>query len=201
MGLGGIDGAALCRTVIGAAAAGALALAVTAAIAKPPDCTAGSDCPRFGLTPDEALAKAEADRARMIADDLFRTAQRADRQLLNKYPDEAARRRAKLEEVEIVLPKLRLARARLDELLAQRKHLDDEAEFYLGKPLPPALRRSVDASDASLTAMADVFRGLEADIAFIVARHEADVARLRQLWAGAAPGSLGLLAAAAPARR
>jgi hypothetical protein len=196
-----IVGAALCRTVIAALAGFALAFFDAGAIAKPPECTAGSNCPRFGLTPDEALAKAEAERASMIADDLFRTAQRADRQLLNKYADEAARQRAKLEEVEIVLPKLRLARARLDELLAQRKHLDDEAEFYLGKPLPPTLRRSVDASDASLTAMADVFRGLEADIAFIVARHDADLARLRQLWAGAAPGSLGLLASAAPARR
>ena len=78
------------RQAIGAALlASAIAAAPGASSAKPPDCAPGSgkdavDCPRFALTPDEAAAKAEAERARAIADDLQRSAQRADRQLLDR---------------------------------------------------------------------------------------------------------------------
>ena len=85
-------------------------------------------------------------------------------------------------------------KTRLGQLIAERKPLDDEAKFYVGKPLPPTLKHQVDDSDGAFLALTEVFRGLEAKVRDTGARHDIERERLRKLWAGAAPGSMGLLA-------
>ncbi len=120
-------------------------------------------------------------------------ARRADWQLLDKYPDEAAHRNAEGAELEVVTRYIAQSMNRLDELKVRRKHLAEEAEFYKGKALPPDLQRAIDASDASSTALRDVFRGLEMDVAHIVAKYDHERDHLRKLWAGAPAGSIGFL--------
>jgi len=146
-----------------------------------------------GPTPSEAVASAEAARVAAIAADVQLAAERADLQLLGRFRDEGIHRKAQIVELEGVIIHIRQAMERFGELKAQRKPLEDQAEFYKGKPLPPALQRAIDASDALFAAQTDVFRGLQGDVAEVVARYGNELDRLRKLWGGARPGSMGLL--------
>ncbi|MEO5845639.1 MAG: hypothetical protein ABIQ33_12450 [Caldimonas sp.] len=128
-----------------------------------------------------------------------RRAERGDHQLLYIYRDATAYRKLKAADLDVVRGHLHQAGLRLSELLVKRKALDQQAEFHNGKPLPADLQEQVDESDASLTASAYVFRGLEQDIALIVAKYERPRARLEKLWAGAPLGSMGLYDPGAPA--
>jgi hypothetical protein len=147
-----------------------------------------------GPTPAEAAASAEEARAAAIQVELKKEAARADRQLLNRFPDEASHRQAQRAELESVARNIDRAKTRLDQLIAERKPLDEEAKFYVGKHLAPALKRSIDASDASFNALADVFHDLEQRVVEIVAKYGNERERLRKLWAGAPLGSMGPLA-------
>jgi hypothetical protein len=146
-----------------------------------------------GPTPAEVAASAAKARQDAIDADAAKEAQREDRQLLGKYPDDAALRKARAAELEPVIGNIRRAKTRLDQLLVERKPINEEAKFYAGKTLPPALKRSVDASDAAFAAQADLFRGLQQQVEGIVAKYDREGERLRKLWAGAPPGSMGSL--------
>jgi len=147
--------------------------------------------PAQALSPGEALACAEYARLATIVQDCWHAAVRDDRRRVERYPDEATHRKAEAAELALVLVKLRAPNARLAELLAKRRTLDAEAEFYKGKPLPRELQREIDASDASLQALRDVFRGLDGEVVNIVERYADERGHLRKLWDGAAPGSIG----------
>ncbi len=114
-----------------------------------------------------------------------RAAAKADRQLLGKFPDEAAHRQLYLSKLDGVNSNIRFSAARFAELVVQRKPLNDEAAFYSGKPLPLTLQRKIEASDASFNALTDVFNGLRAEVATIEATRTAELEQLRKLWAGA----------------
>ncbi len=147
-------------------------------------------------TPAQAAASAEADRQAEIEEAGRQAARRADRQLRDKYPDQASHRRAHHNELLEVSRMLRGPTARYRELVEQRKPLDVQAAFYVGKPLPLELKRKFDANEAAFAALVDVFRGLQLEVAAIDAQFGNERARLSRLWAGAPPGSMGPLPAA-----
>ncbi len=147
--------------------------------------------PRSALSPAQELACAELDRWLSIADDCRRSAARDDRRWLARFPSEQAHRKAEAGEIETVVVKLRAPNARLAELLAQHKVLREKAEFY-PRGLPPDLLRDVQANDASLLAVRDVFRVLELEIAGIVDKYADERTHLRKLWDGAEPGTIGV---------
>jgi len=82
-------------------------------------------------------------------------------------------------------------RANADAWTAADLPLLDEAEFYVGKPLPSKLKLALDANDASLEAQKSLVQNQQAEIVRINALYDAELARLRKLWAGAPAGSLG----------
>jgi hypothetical protein len=187
--------------VIGVLASAALVVAAELAFAKAGDCNgpvrqgaarSDRDCDRATPTAADAAASAEASRSAAIAASAKRRAERADYQLLYIYPNEASYRKLRAADLEIVIGHLQQAMVRLDELRVKRKRLDEKAEFYKGKPLPPDLQLEMDQSEAAFTASAYVFGGLEEDVAYIVAKYERPRARLEKLWAGAPLGSMGL---------
>jgi hypothetical protein len=122
---------------------------------------------------------------------------RRDRNLMQRFPDEAAHRKAR----EKALDELRIAAKksaeRIEKLLKDRKKLDDDRYFYenekVKKPLPPSLRQDIDANDAALAAQRALAQGQEAEAERITANYDAELVRLRKLWGGALPGSLGPL--------
>jgi hypothetical protein len=152
------------------------------------------------LTAEERAEAESRDRARALERAAQADAVRRDRNLTARYPDEARHQAARLAALNTVQLAMRATEARLRELAAERKPLRDEAEFYEGKALPPKLKAAMDANDASVEAQRSAAASQEAELGRINKLYDAELERLRQLWAGAAPGSLGPLPAVPAAR-
>lgn len=115
---------------------------------------------------------------------------RRDRSLMSRYPNEAAHRRARDAALEIVRSSMRISESRIKTLTAERKPLQDETQFYAGKQVPAKLKSQIDANDAALTAQRSLMQDQEAEVGRIDGLYDAELARLKKLWAGAPPGSL-----------
>lgn len=127
---------------------------------------------------------------------------RRDRNLLARFPNEAAHQKARTAALDDTRKALRLSESRLALLAKERKPLVDEAEFYVGRVLPPLLKQQLDANDAATDAQKNLMQNQQAELLRIDTRYDLELERLRQLWSGAHPGSLGALprveAASAP---
>lgn len=143
----------------------------------------------------EERAEYEA-RERKLAEERNALAEagRRDRNMLSRYPDEAAHQRAREAALDTVRLAIRASELRLRELALERRPLMSEAEFYEGRQLPPKLKQALDANDAAADAQRDASRNQEAELGRVMRFYDAELARLRRLWAGATPGSMGPLA-------
>jgi hypothetical protein len=146
------------------------------------------------LTADERAEVEARERAAAEVRAAQADAVRRDRNLRARYPNEAAHNRAREAAADTVRLAMKATEIRLRELATERKPLRDEAEFYVGKTLPPKLRAAIDANDAAVDAQRAAATNQEAELVRINRLYDAELARLRQLWAGAPPGSLGPLA-------
>jgi len=148
---------------------------------------------------ERAEAEAREQRlatARQAQQDLARR----DRSLVQRYPNEAAHAKAREAALEPARVGLRASEQRVKELALERKPLLTEAEFYVGKALPLELKLKLDGNDAAVEAQRAFMQNQQAEMRRINAGFDAELVRLKKLWAGATPGSLGPLdTAAAPA--
>jgi hypothetical protein len=145
------------------------------------------------LTADER-ADAEAREREATAERVARQdAARRDRNLMARFPNDAAHRKAREAALDDVRNSVRISEARVKLLTLERKPLLDESEFYVGKPLPPKLKAALDANDASLAAQRTLIQNQEVEVSRINALYDSELVRLKRLWAGAPAGSLGLL--------
>ena len=151
------------------------------------------------LSSDQAAAAEQRER-RAAADRLARQeAVRRDRNLLARYPDEAAHTRARVSALDTVRTAMEASESRLRELAADRKKLDQEAEFYKGRALPPKLQQAVDANEAATEAQRALTAAQKAELDRVNKVYDAELDRLKKLRAGAEPGSLGPLITSAAA--
>lgn len=149
-------------------------------------------------TADERAA-AEAREREENADRAARNdAIRRDRNLVSRFKDEAAHAKARAKALDDIGNAVRISEARINLLKAERKPLLDEAEFYVGKALPTKLKSSLDANDASLEAQKSLVQNQQTEIVRINDLYDGELTRLKKLWGGAPPGTLGPLPAAAP---
>jgi hypothetical protein len=119
----------------------------------------------------------------------LKAAVRQERQFLTRFADETAHRRQQVADLRPVVDRIRRGRSRYDELVAQRRPLEKEAEFYKSKPMPAWLKAKLDANEAQFDALVDILRGAEQDIGEIQARYQCQRTTFAKLWSGAAPGS------------
>jgi hypothetical protein len=145
------------------------------------------------LTAEERAEKEARDRAAAEARAAAADAVRRDRNLMARYPSEEAHQRAREAALDNVRLAIRNTDLRLRELEAARKPLLDEAEFYAGKALPPKLRSALDANDAAVDAQRNASATQTAELDRINRLYDSELERLRRLWAGAPPGSMGPL--------
>ncbi|WP_245932619.1 hypothetical protein [Aquabacterium olei] len=142
------------------------------------------------MNAEERAAEEERQRQRAQAEAARKDAIRRDRNLVLRYPNEGAHQRAR----EGALDDLRKAIASSERQVAQlqdeRKGLMAEAEFYKGKRIPVKLKSQLDANEAQQQAQRDIILNQQAEMGRINAFYDTELARLRKLWAGAAPGSL-----------
>jgi hypothetical protein len=118
---------------------------------------------------------------------------RRDRNLMARFPNEAAHNKARAKALDDVRNSVHLSEKRLAVLATERKPLTDEAEFYVGKQMPLKLRQQLDANDAATDAQRALIQNQQAEIVRITALFDAELARLKKLWAGAPAGSMGTL--------
>ena len=123
---------------------------------------------------------------------------RRDRTLLVRYPDAATHARAREAALDDVRKSMRASEARLAALARERKPLADEAEFYVGKPMPGKLRAQLDANDASTDAQKNLIQNQQVELVRVNTLYDNELERLKKLWAGAQPGSMGVLASTPP---
>jgi hypothetical protein len=143
------------------------------------------------MTAEERAEKEARDRVQAEARAAQADAVRRDRNLVARYPNEAAHNRAREAAADTVRLAMKASEIRLRELEAARKPLRDEAEFYQGKSLPAKLKAAIDANEASVEAQRSAAANQEAELVRINRIYDAELDRLRRLWGGAQAGSLG----------
>ncbi|HEY4067440.1 MAG TPA: hypothetical protein VGM74_11125 [Burkholderiaceae bacterium] len=151
------------------------------------------------MTADERTAADARARAADIERARQRDAVRADMSLVNRFPNEAAHNKARAAALDAVTSGLKASDLRLAKLARERKPLDDEAEFYIGKPLPLLLKSQIDANDAAVDAQRALVQNQKDEGIRINEVYDVQLERLRRLWAGAQAGSMGPMADAASA--
>lgn len=154
-----------------------------------PDGSQRTILPPF-LSPEERATKEAADRRAAAERVAQQDAIRRDRTLMLRYPTEAAHQRARNVALDDANKATRLSERRIKDLTVERKPLLDEAEFYRGKPLPAKLKQALDANDASVEAQQVLIENQKAELVRINKSFDAELARLRKLWSGTAPGTL-----------
>ncbi len=143
------------------------------------------------MTADER-ADAEAHEREKVARRASEVdAIRRDRNLRIRYPNEATHHKARLAALDDLKRTLHLSQQRLDALAAEKKPLLEEAEFYVGRTMPTRLKQQLDGIDATAEAQRALIQNQQAETLRINASFDAELARLRKLWVGAPPGSLG----------
>ncbi|MCS7101683.1 MAG: DUF4124 domain-containing protein [Burkholderiaceae bacterium] len=146
------------------------------------------------LTPEQR-AQREAERKRQIEEAERQRAQmRRDLSLLETYANETeienARNRALADRQALI----ERAQRRLQELLRERKRLQDETEFYVKRELPEKLKREIAANEEMIRAQEKAIADAKADMARVNERYDAEVKRFRELVAaGAKPVQRGTL--------
>ena len=147
------------------------------------------------LTAEERAEREAAERRAVLVRTSQADAVRRDRNLMSRFPNEAVHRKSRESALDTVRLAIKATELRLQELAAERKPLAEEAEFYKGRPPPLRLKQALDGNDAGVDAQRAAAANQEAELVRINTLHDVELARLRQLWAGAAPGSLGAPAA------
>lgn len=142
------------------------------------------------LTADERVLR-DARERRLAAQKLAQAdAARRDRNLLQRYPNEASHAKAREAALESAREAMQASESRLRALSGERKPLLDEVEFYKGKPLPAKLKQQLEANEAAAEAQRNAAQTQQAELDRLNGLFDTELSRLRRLWAGAPPGSL-----------
>jgi hypothetical protein len=146
------------------------------------------------LTADERAEQEARERQIAVERAQQQDAQRRDRNLMVRFPNEATHDKARNAALDDVRAALQRSERRLADLAAERKPLLDEAEFYRNRPLPGKLKQQIEANDTAVDAMRVLIQNQQAEIVRINGLFDIELDRLRKLWAGAAPGTMGAIA-------
>jgi hypothetical protein len=122
---------------------------------------------------------------------------RRDRNLLARFPNEAAHKKQREAALDDVRKSVKVSESRLAVLATERKPLLDEAEFYVGRTMPAKLKQQLDANDATAEAQRTLLQNQQLEVVRIDKRYDDELERLKKLWSGAQPGSMGVIAGAA----
>lgn len=142
-------------------------------------------------TPDERAEREVAERKAAEERAARNEARKSDLSLMKRYPNEAAHNKKREADLEPVRQAMRNSESRLLDLAAESKPLMQEAEFYQGKTMPAWLKQQIEGIDAAVAAQRETIRTQEAELVRINKNFDVELDRLRRLWKGAQPGSLG----------
>lgn len=152
------------------------------------------------MNAEEQAVFEEQQRVKSAQEAARKDAVRRDRNLMLRFPNEAAHNKGRVAALDDLRKAIAISEKRVAELQAEGKELMTEAEFYKGKPLPIKLRSRVEGNEAQQQAQRDIIANQKAEMVRINALYDAELARLKRLWAGAPLGSVPPVASGAPAR-
>jgi len=139
-------------------------------------------------TEEQRKARAEQAQRALQEQEAKRSQARRDIALLETYAASAdieAARRAALVSRQATIDR---SKQRLETLAAERKKLDNEAEFYANRKVPEMLERAIEANKALVQAEQRLIDETQADMARINKRFDVESERYRELVrAGARP--------------
>ncbi len=153
------------------------------------------------MNAEERALSEERQRLQDQAQAAQKDAVRRDRNLMLRFPDEPSHNKAREAALDDLRRGVALSERRLQDLLDERQPMLAETEFYKGRRLPFKLKSKLEANDAQQQAQRDIIQNQNAETVRINALYDAELARLRRLWAGAAPGSVPPASGAVPARK
>ncbi|MBH9551754.1 DUF4124 domain-containing protein [Inhella gelatinilytica] len=142
-------------------------------------------------SPEEKAADEVLQRELLAKKAALDDAIRHDRNLMARFKNRAAHDLARAAALDDLDAATGVTQRRLASLAKERKGLDDEAEFYKKKTLPPKLKQALDANDAATEAQKLFLEQQSAERGRVNRRYDLELTRLQKLWAGAPPGSLG----------
>ncbi|MEO8297451.1 MAG: DUF4124 domain-containing protein [Burkholderiales bacterium] len=151
------------------------------------------------MSADERAAYEEAQRRKLAEEAARKDVVRHDRNLLSRYPNATAHQRAREGALEAAEQAQKSAEKRLADLALEHKQLLAETEFYKGRELPRKLKNALGQNQASTEAQRHSIDQHEQEAARITALFDEELLRLKRLWAGAQPGSVGPIPTAATA--
>jgi hypothetical protein len=130
---------------------------------------------------------AEEEKARRLDEDRIRASEdkRRERALVMRYPNRGVHDKEREAALMLVDSVTAAAQKRTAELLAQRKFLDGEVEFYKPDParMPPKLRRQIDEVELQLAAQKRFVAEQDVEKVRLNARFDEESSRLKLLWA------------------
>lgn len=140
------------------------------------------------LTAEERVARDEALRAKQARDSARRDALRKDRNLLARYPDQAAHDRSRAAALQPAVDAQRVADLRAEELRKEAVALRNELEFYKGRKVPSTLLARIEANRAAQETQRSVSATHQQERGRLNQRYDEELTQLRRLWAGAPAG-------------
>jgi hypothetical protein len=139
-------------------------------------------------TAEQRKARADQAQREQQESDAKRAQARQDIALLETYASEKdieAARRAALASRQAMIDR---SKKRLETFAAERKKLDEEKEFYVNRKLPDKLEHAIEANRSLVDAESRLIAEMQADLARINKRFDAEAERYRELVsAGARP--------------
>jgi hypothetical protein len=150
------------------------------------------------LTADERAEKEARERKAAAEREAKSEAVRRDRNLIVRFPNAAAHQKARDQALETVQYAIAQSEARIADLERERKPMAEETEFYTGKSLPAKLKHQLEANEAASAAQKELLVQQKAELDRVSKLYDTELAHLKRLWAGAAPGSAITAPAADP---
>jgi hypothetical protein len=138
------------------------------------------------LTAEQRKARSEQAQREKQEHEAKRSQARQDLALLETYATEkdieAARKAALVSRQAMIERSMK----RLDNFAVERKKLDEEAEFYVNRKIPDKLEHAIEANRSLVEAEHRLIAEMQADLARINKRFDAEAERYRELVAAGA---------------
>ena len=146
---------------------------------------------------EEKARKAQEERSRLAEE------KKRERALLTRYPNRRAHDQERVAAIEVTDNAITSATKSIDELVASRKRLDMELEFFANDPskVPAKLKRQIEENEQHIAAQRRFISNQESEKQRINAQFDEELVKLKQLWAQrAAPVPATAAASAASLR-
>jgi hypothetical protein len=110
---------------------------------------------------------------------------------MSRYRNEDAHREARESALDPVRLTMDLTESRLSQLKRERRTLEEEARAPKNREQAAALKQQLDANDAAAAAQRENTQSQKVELDRINRLYDIELERLKRLWAGQPPGSMG----------